>query len=467
MRLQSALATISCAFWLMLWSSFIAAKSIDLEVRAWVEPSEEIIVSQQVILNVEVSTSSYFVGGTRLLQPEVSDAIVLRRESFAVNSTKRISGETWAVQLWTMTVYPQREGRFEIPPIDIETTVSGEDGQPTKLSARSAEVSFEANVPSGAPQDAQWVATTEFSVEEHFDRDFDSLALGDAISRTITFRGDDLAAMMLPELRFDRTHDGLSIYPTPPELSDKVNRGDYLAQRIEKITYVVEKPGRFTIPERRFHWFDLGSRTFKVEVLPEQTITTVLSPRYYLRSAIESTVDFMSERSVFDWILLVVFIFACYRLRTRFKALLRAYHRDKANRKARRDLESRFVAECRSSNFIEAARLLYRWLDLRAQADDHARPSKGSSDNRIEWSNGNGVMREFIDSFRGESDEQSVSAVLEAFESLMAEAFDKAQRASPASDRGVFKRMIRELATLESRKKRSLLRLKQINLTLN
>jgi hypothetical protein len=76
-------------------------------------------------------------------------------------------------------------------------------------------------------------------------------------------------------------------------------------------------------------------------------------------------------------------------------------------------------------------------------------------------------MREFIDSFRGESEEQSVSAVLEAFESLMAEAFDKAQSASPASDRGVFKRMIRELATLESRKKRSLLRLKEINLTLN
>ncbi len=464
-----------CALYLVLVSSILSAQSTDIEVSAWVDPASEIVVSQQLILNIEIATSTYFLGGTRLPQLEIPDAIVLRRESFAVNSTKRKDGQTWAVQLWSMALYPQRAGRFEIPMIKLEATISGADGQPTQVSGTSEAFEFDVVVAADAPMNKPWLATTKFSVEETFDRDFANLELGDAITRTINFRAEDLAAMMLPEVRFNAVEDGLAIYPVPPVLDDKVNRGEYLAQRTENITYVVEKPGRFTLPAQSYYWFDLASRSFKVEELPEYTITTTLSLSYYVRSVAAGVWGFIAQRELFDWILLSVILFGFYSARGSFIGLVRSYQQSKANRKALRVLESRFVVECRAENFASAVKLLYLWFDLATQSSlanvnspDFQRSSTISrhSSGR-ELADRYGVVRDFIESHKMGENASSAVSVSEVFESLMAEAFNKTGHRSSSSDNATFKRFIDELGMLQASERGSLLKLKPINLKLN
>ena len=88
-----------------------------LKLRAWLEPDENIVVGRQVQLVLELATDRWFTGGTRLSRLELEGAIVLRRERFATNFSRREKGESWTVQQHTLTIYPQRAGKFELSPI--------------------------------------------------------------------------------------------------------------------------------------------------------------------------------------------------------------------------------------------------------------------------------------------------------------------------------------------------------------
>ena len=90
-----------------------------LRIKAWLEPEDNIIARQQVNLQIEVATDKWFSGGTRIGRFEIKDAIVMQREKFAVNSTRIDGDRSWTVQQWTLVVYPQREGLFEIPVISL------------------------------------------------------------------------------------------------------------------------------------------------------------------------------------------------------------------------------------------------------------------------------------------------------------------------------------------------------------
>ena len=79
-----------------------------LRIKAWLEPEDNIIARQQVKLQIEVATDKWFSGGTRIGHFEIKDAIVMQREKFAVNSTRTDGDKSWAVQQWTLVVYPQR-----------------------------------------------------------------------------------------------------------------------------------------------------------------------------------------------------------------------------------------------------------------------------------------------------------------------------------------------------------------------
>ena len=118
-----------CVFLAVFSEGVTAATLIELKqadkvrIKTWIEPLENIIARQRVNLQIEIATDNRFSGGTRIGVPDVKDAIVLQREKFAVNSTRNEGGRNWAVQQWTLVVYPQRDGMFEIPDPDRPVTV--------------------------------------------------------------------------------------------------------------------------------------------------------------------------------------------------------------------------------------------------------------------------------------------------------------------------------------------------------
>lgn len=342
-----------------------------LAITVWLDPAEDIVATQQVNLNIEVSTHRWFLGGTRIGRLEIDDAIVLRRDSFAVNSSRRQKGENWAVQLWTITLYPQRSGQYKVPSIPVTITVSGEDNQPLKGVLHTEELVFNAASPAVLNDKKDWLATTQFVVDDQFDKDLNKLKKGDAVQRTIRFKAENIAAMMLPELSFDQV-EGIGVYAKPSEIEDTVNRGEYLAERIETVTYVIEKAGEYRLPALTFYWWNLNAQQVQTAEIPERVLSTFggeandglaaagsQSDAGTIGSALKKAAPFLA---VLLWVLLVLVVVA----RVVKKRHYNLYNKDFT----RKVLETKFVEACQKHDYIAAVSLLYQWFDHRASGAD-------------------------------------------------------------------------------------------------
>ncbi|MGI9285260.1 MAG: hypothetical protein ACR2P1_07705 [Pseudomonadales bacterium] len=340
-----------------------------LQIKTWIEPGQGIIVNQQINLAIEIATDQWFSGGTRIGRLEIDDAVVLRREQFAVNSTRREGGDTWSVQLWSISIYPQRDGVFEIPALRLTLSVAGEDGKPVTGELYTEPVSFQATVPDAvaalSPADepsTPWVASPAFSVEESYsqshDRGLQNLQAGDAVQRRVEFKAENVAAMMLPAFAGNE-QEGLAIYQKPPRLHDDINRGIYQAQRAETITYVIESPGDYVLPELTYYWWDLSSQTLKTVTLSEQRISTAdASP------AGAAPQD--RQRTVRELALLVVKIGVPLLLLSIPFFLWRRHSRNVKQTTVvpgEHALRKKLLQACQRGDTPRVVTLLYQWLD--------------------------------------------------------------------------------------------------------
>lgn len=339
-----------------------------VRIKTWIEPKEGIITKQQVQLLIEVATDKWFSGGTRFGRFEIEDAIVLQREKFAVNSTRSEDGKSWTVQQWTLVVYPQREGKFFIPSIPVNLSIAGENLEAIVGQLNTRPMSFVAKTPNELRDKDNWVVTTRYEIEVSFDKPVKELKPGDALIRTIHISADDLPAMMLPKVAAEDI-PGIAIYQKPPRVSDKVNRGDYLAERIETFTYVFEKSGEYQLPAQTYHWWNLESDSHETIEIPA-TMLRVSSSSAGADVADDNQEQLLQNKDI-DIInllskwgpLLVLFIAVMFIGR---KLLLTIKNKKVAKpvKLSEKHLQREFNNACRNKDLTNAIRLFYRWLDL-------------------------------------------------------------------------------------------------------
>ncbi len=230
-----------------------------------------LVPGQRTELVLEVATSNWFTGGTRIRIPEVPGLVILQTEQFAANASETRDGQPWVVQRWTLDMYPQREGDFSVPPIALSVSVNGGDRGDISGEILSPSVDFTVQIPSALEQADFWVASPSFSVTQSVDRETEALQPGDAFERRIVFEATEVQAMMLPTFAAERL-PGLAAYPAPPELDTSNNRGQSRARRTQTISYVAEAPGTYLLPATDFFWWNTGSETLEVVSLQAMTI---------------------------------------------------------------------------------------------------------------------------------------------------------------------------------------------------
>ncbi|MCB1699412.1 MAG: BatD family protein [Halioglobus sp.] len=243
-----------------------------LQVKAWLTPADTIVPGQKLTLNLEIATERWFSGGTRISLPEVAGLVILQTEQFASNASERRQEQNWVLQRWTLDVYPQRAGTFTIPPVSARIKVNTADAGDIEGSIESPAVEFTATLPPALADIPQWVASPHFSVSQSFDRSLENLAVGDAFEREIVFEASDVMAMMLPGFSAAEW-PGLATYPAPPELDNNSNRGQTLASRRQRISYVVQAEGQYQLEAADFYWWDTSRGELKVLSLPATVIT--------------------------------------------------------------------------------------------------------------------------------------------------------------------------------------------------
>jgi hypothetical protein len=236
-------------------------------VRARIERSGEVWVGQAVPLSVEVIVPTWFTGAPKFPDLEVPNAVTLSPEG-AVNFVVQSGGKTFSAQGQRYLIYPQVKDEYTVPPVKVQVTYALPDGKPSPPAIlASLPIQFEARMPAGAEGAKYYVTTSNFRISQSLDRKLAELKVGDSVIRTVDMTAEDTVGISLPPLKFEAP-EGIRLYPGTPKVSEKAERGKIEATRTETATYVLEKEGRYTLPEIAIVWWNPQTKKMNKASLP-------------------------------------------------------------------------------------------------------------------------------------------------------------------------------------------------------
>lgn len=237
-----------------------------------------VTAGQRLIVSVVLMVLGQFSGPTYLDLPDLDGAIVMQDSERPTLGTQQVGDESYVTASHDVIVYPQRGGRLTVAPITARFGSRESFDQPAiehRLQTESFDI--EVTAPPGALPGEVMVSTSTLSATETWSPQPVSARVGDAFTRTITVRAEDVPAMLLPTPDF-REAEGFARYTKPPQLGDEADRGTMIAERTDTVTYVSERAGSFQIPELSLRWWDPGKGQWQTKRFPAVTLEVAENP---------------------------------------------------------------------------------------------------------------------------------------------------------------------------------------------
>ena len=239
-------------------------------VQTTVKPETGAVIGQRVAVYVDVLFSGEMLRPPRVVLPEVPGAQILRFETQATTLSDRVG------QRFEFALYARRGGTLTIPGPQV-TLLDRAGNEIGTASGPPAQLRIA--VPQGVDATQPLIATTRATLEEQWTpAPTKALKAGDALVRTVTREAEDVPAMAMPALAFPAPA-GVRVYVEPPQSEDRQNRGAVTGRRIDKVTYVFEAGGRFTLPGVAQPWWDLEARRLHDETRPAVTVSVTAPPK--------------------------------------------------------------------------------------------------------------------------------------------------------------------------------------------
>jgi hypothetical protein len=243
----------------------------DVLVRQGVQPPEAVI-GQRVAVTVDVLFPDDMPAPPQVALPEVPGAQVFRFESQGTTIRDWVNGRPYVGQRSEFALFARRGGALTVPPahvtvLDRHREVAG--------SASGQEATLAVAVPAGVDATQPVVSTSRLTLDQRWDPEpSKAFKVGAALRRTIIREAEDVPALAMQDLR-GSTPDGVRAYPDPPNADDRSNRGTLIGRRVDRITYVFEKPGMFTLPSLEQPWWDLQAAALRSEGAPGMRLQVV------------------------------------------------------------------------------------------------------------------------------------------------------------------------------------------------
>lgn len=264
-----------CAVLLLLAGPLWAAEP-QLRVQAQLIPGASVVVGEQLQVQVDVLTDTWFTAAATLPPLKLDGARVQAPGGEAEHTTQVIDGKTFYGMRYAYRITPNVAQRFTVPAL----TVSAQPGQASApLSAQSAPLTFEATQPPGfAPGEPVLVASDLRLSQTLAATD---LRVGDSLTRTLTLQADDTPALSLPPPSAAGL-SGLRLYPQAPIISNLDDgRGAITGgQRIDRLVYRVQQGGHFSLPAISVKWWDSRHHRLQLAQLPALTFDAQAASAY-------------------------------------------------------------------------------------------------------------------------------------------------------------------------------------------
>ena len=240
-------------------------------------PTTEAWTGQRIPFFIELRAPGSFDGAPSFDIPRMPQSVVLRIGNPVLGSITEGDIE-YFTQRHEFALFSQARGEIELPSITARFShKKGYTGPSYDATVKVPAASFAIRRPPGS-EDLGFVVTTKsLEIDEHWAPEPGPVETGAVFKRTITQNASELTGIALAPASTDPI-EGLRIYAGEPEVTDRHDRGQLEGERTELVTYLVEEPGRHSLPEIVFRWWNPETETLESTTLPAVRFTATAPP---------------------------------------------------------------------------------------------------------------------------------------------------------------------------------------------
>jgi hypothetical protein len=333
---------------LVLFSISLRAEVAPAAIRV---PEAQAWTGQRLPFYVELRARGSFAGAASFSLPEIPRTVILKVGNPVVSS-QEIDGENWFVQTHEFALFSQQSGTVEIPGFEVRFgSRDGFRGPAKEQQAQVPEAQIEIRTPPGSESVGFLVTTESLDITENWEPQPGPVEVGAIFKRTIVQRAAQITGMALATAPTDAPDD-VRVYPGQPEVTDKTERGDFLGERRETITYLLQKPGTFELPELSYVWWNPKTEQLQSKTLPAVTFEVAAA-----------TGETINTRHDWPWLLASAIILGLGVWQRRRVAILLAQYWKKLN-PPERVAARKLLRACRHHDAVAAQTAWSQWHSM-------------------------------------------------------------------------------------------------------
>ncbi|MGY2263096.1 hypothetical protein, partial [Pseudomonas sp. SDO55104_S430] len=265
------------ALLIALISTTTLAAEPELRVQARVQPASP-MVGSVVELQLDILTDTWFTDAPTLPDLKLPGALVMPPDGHAEHLNQTADGKSLSGMRYRYLITPNLAQNFDIPAL----TVQAKPGQATtELSAQTQPLHFTTTQPPGFKPGEPVLVAQGLRFTQNLIKPQTALKAGDSITRELTLQADGALAMSLPTPASTDV-SGLSRYPKNPQVTSLDDgRGHFTGgQRIDSVTYRIDREGHYTLPAIELKWWDAGSQQSRTAQVPAVEFDAVANSTY-------------------------------------------------------------------------------------------------------------------------------------------------------------------------------------------
>lgn len=325
-------------------------------VRIDVSP-DDVAVGESVALTVTVLGPTWFPTPPTYPTFELANAVTRLPPDSSYPMGEDVEGERWSGIVREYQVFPLIDASYHLSGQVMTVTYSDpETRKPVSVEVDVPDIAFTASVPSDAESLEPYIAGNGLTLNREIDGELDLLEAGDALVVRYVAELDGLPAIFLPPMIDPTGVPGVSVYADQPVVEEGPP-----SRRTEKLTFVFEAGGEFTLPGVELRWWNMEEQQIETAGVVPLAVTVAGPP---LAPPAEEEAD-----PPVDWVILadwLALLFAAWwllsrlapSLKARWKTTLERYRNSEpyAFRKVRKTLQGKDPREAYTA--------LLTWLDL-------------------------------------------------------------------------------------------------------
>lgn len=247
-----------------------------LRVQAQLKPAEGVRVGGLLELQLDILTDTWFTDAPALPDLSLDGALVMPPAGQAEHLNLRVDGQALNGMRYRYRIAPQQTRNFAIPALTVRATPGQAEHE---LTAQSSPLQFSAQALPGLPAGAPTLVASALRWNQQVLNSATPLKVGDSVTRQLTLQADGSLAMALPVPAMDGVA-GLSRYPKDSQVTSLDDgRGHFQGgQRIDSITYRIDRAGAYRLPALQLNWWDASTQQLRTAQVPAVAFDATAGP---------------------------------------------------------------------------------------------------------------------------------------------------------------------------------------------